>query len=116
MKKFNIIFAIFIYLIFSLSSVFMKLASSSEDLIMKSIFFCLSIGTLGIFSILWQLLLKNIDLMKAYIFKSTTIIWSLIYGIIIFKESISINMIIGIIITMVGMIIIIRGGNVIEIE
>ena len=82
MNKKNIVFAIFIYTIFPLSSVFMKMASSNDNLIMKMILFCLSIGVLGVFSLLWQKLLKNVDLVKAYIFKSTTIIWSVIYGII----------------------------------
>lgn len=111
MNKKNIVFAIFIYTIFPLSSVFMKMASNNDNLIMKMILFCLSIGVLGVFSILWQKLLKNVDLVKAYIFKSTTIIWSVIYGIILFNEHISINMILGMVITTVGVIITILGGE-----
>lgn len=114
MKKSNILFAIFIYTIFPLSSVFMKLASGNDDLIIKAIFFCLSIGALGVFSILWQKLLKTVDLTKAYLFKSTTIIWNVIYGIILFSEKITINMIMGIIITTIGVMITIVGGKEVE--
>ena len=111
MKKKYIIFAIFIYTIFPLSSVIMKIASGYDDLFIKLILFCLSIGVLGIFSLLWQKLLKHVDLVKAYIFKSTTIIWSVIYGILLFGETVTLNMILGMIITTIGVIITILGGN-----
>lgn len=111
MDKKNILFAIFIYTIFPLSSVIMKIASGQDELIIKILLFGLAIGVLGIFSILWQKLLKKVDLVKAYIFKSTTIIWSVIYGILLFGEQISINMVIGMIITTIGIIIIVTGGD-----
>ena len=111
MKKKDIIFAIFIYTIFPLSSVIMKIASGYENFIIKMILFSLAIGVLGIFSILWQKLLKNVDLVKAYIFKSTTIIWSVVYGILLFGENVNLNMIIGMAITTVGVIITILGGK-----
>lgn len=111
MKKNNILFAILIYTIFPLSSVFMKIASGQEQIIIKFIYFCLSIFVLGIFSILWQKLLKDVDLVRAYLFKSTTIIWNVVYGIILFSEKIKINMIIGIVITTIGVMITIVGGR-----
>ncbi len=111
MKRNNIVFAIIIYTIFPLSSIFMKYASGTDNMMFKLLFFCLSIGALGIFSILWQKLLKKVDLVRAYLFKSTTIIWNVIYGILLFKEQISINMIIGIIITTIGVMITIVGGK-----
>lgn len=111
MKKNNIIFAIAIYTIFPLSSVFMKLASGTEELFIKLIFFCLSIGVLGLFSILWQKLLNSVDLVKAYLFKSTTVIWNVIYGILLFNENVTVNMMIGMIITTAGVMITIVGGK-----
>lgn len=107
MKKKYIIFSILIYILFSLSSVFMKYASSEETLFLKLFFFGCSIGVLGIFSLLWQKLLNKADLSKAYMFKSTTLIWSLIYGMLFFGENIAISKVLGIIITMIGMIIIV---------
>lgn len=111
MNKKNILFAIFIYTIFPLSSVIMKIASEQENLITKIMLFGLAIGVLGVFSILWQKLLKNLDLVKAYIFKSTTIIWNVIYGVLLFKEKISINMVLGMIITTIGVIITVLAEN-----
>ncbi len=107
MKKKYIVFSILIYVLFSFSSVFMKYASSEENVILKFVFFGCSIGVLGIFSLLWQKLLNKTDLSKAYMFKSTTLIWSLIYGIIFFGENVTMNKILGIIITMIGIVTII---------
>ena len=111
MKKKHIIFLILIYILFSLSSVFMKYASSAEKIFYKLVFFACSILVLGLFSLLWQIILKKIELSKAYMFKSTTLVWSLFYGAILFGETITINKVIGIVIAMVGIIIIIKGEN-----
>lgn len=111
MRKKYILLAIFIYTIFPFTSVFMKYASMNNNLFMKFVLFSCSIVVLGIFSILWQNLLKHTDLVKAYIFKSTTIIWNIIYGIILFNEKLTINMIIGMILTTIGVIISILGDR-----
>lgn len=109
MKAKDILFAIVIYIIFPFSSVFMKFASQSEDMIMKLFLFGCSIGVLGVFSILWQMLLKKVDLTKAYLFKSTTIVWNVVYGILIFQEKVSLTMIIGMTIATIGIMITIVG-------
>lgn len=107
----TVLSGIIIYCLFSLSSVFMKLASSQNYLIYKLILFSLSIGVLGIFSLLWQRMLSKLNLNKAYYFKSTTLIWGLIYGVLIFGEKITINMIIGIIISLLGVVLILGDGK-----
>ena len=115
MKTKDILFAIFIYVIFPFSSIFMKYASLNERLLYKIILYICSISVLAIFSILWQKLLKKVDLTKAYLFKSTTIIWNVLYGIILFNEKIKPTMIAGLLITSIGIIIVIlsekRGAN-----
>lgn len=105
----NILLAIILYLFFSTSSIFMKFASMQNTLFKSIIFYGLSMLTLGTFALLWQKLLKKFDLSKVYIFKATTIIWGMIFGFLIFKETININMIIGSIITIIGISIIIGG-------
>lgn len=103
MNKKYVIFLILIYIIFPLSSVFMKLASGADILPSKIIFFGMSIFSLFVFSILWQKIISKINLTTAYLFKSTTIIWNVIYGMLIFKEKILINEIVGILIVIVGL-------------
>lgn len=107
----TVVFGTIIYCLFSLSSVFMKFASLQTNLLYKVLFFGLSIGVLGIFSILWQKLLNKLNLTKAYFFKATTLIWGLIYGVLIFHEKVNINMILGILISLVGIILILGEKN-----
>lgn len=106
MKIKSVVFGTIIYCIFSLSSVFMKFASLQSNLFNKFLLFGVSIGILGVFSILWQKLLNKLNLNKAYLFKGTTLIWGLVYGVLIFGEKVSINMIIGVIIALIGIVII----------
>jgi len=110
MKFKSIFIACFLYSVMSLSSVFMKYASLQSDIIYKMLFYFVSIFTLGIFAILWQKLLTKNDLSKVYIFKSTTIIWGMIFGFLFFKEHISMKMILGALITVIGVITILRNG------
>ena len=109
MKIKSVLFAIIIYLFFSLSSVFMKFASLHDNMFYKLIFFGLSILTLSAFSVAWQKLLNKFNLSKVYFFKATTIIWGMIFGIILFNEKVTINMIIGVIVTTLGVATILMG-------
>ena len=102
MKIKSVLFAIVIYLFFSLSSVFMKFASLQSNMFYKLVFFGLSILTLGI-------LLNKFDLSKVYFFKATTIIWGMIFGILLFNEEVTINMIIGVVVTTLGVATILTG-------
>ncbi|MDL2270867.1 transporter, partial [Methanobrevibacter sp. OttesenSCG-928-I08] len=44
---------------------------------------------LGIYAILWQQVLKRIDLNIAYANKSITVIWGILFGFLIFGETIT---------------------------
>lgn len=107
----NILIAVFLYAFLSLSSVFMKFASLQNELLYKVLLYGLAMMFLGIFAILWQKMLKKFDLSKVYIFKSTTIIWGMIFGLIFFSEKISVQMIIGALITIFGVCIMIMEGQ-----
>lgn len=111
MKIKTIIFGVIIYCLFSISSIFMKLASMQNIFVYKSLLFGVSLFLLGIFSILWQKLLSTVNLNKAYYFKGTTILWGLIFGILVFNEKISINMIVGSVICLFGVVVILGDKN-----
>lgn len=87
----------------SLSSVFIKYAGKFETLSKEFIFFyVLAVGCLGVFAIMWQLLLELIPLTTAYLRKGILYILILIWSVILFKEQITWNNIIGSIIIIVG--------------
>jgi multidrug transporter EmrE-like cation transporter len=87
----------------SLSSVFIKYAGKFETLSKEFIFFyVLAIGCLGVFAIMWQLLLELIPLTTAYLRKGILYILILIWSVILFKEQVTIYNIIGSLIIIAG--------------
>lgn len=98
--------------IFSLSTICAKNAAKYEFL---SFDFCLLyagvILALGIYAIIWQQVLKKIPLTNAFVNKSATLIWSLLWGVAFFGETISLPMITGIFIVFIGVILVITGNS-----
>ena len=90
----------------SLSSVFIKYAGMYETLSKEFIFFYLvAIGCLGIFAIMWQFLLEMIPLTTAYLRKGILYILILFWSVILFKEQVTLNNILGSIIVIAGIMI-----------
>ena len=75
---------------------------------MPIIFYGVSILILGMYAILWQQILKRFSLTTAFFNKAITIIWGMLWGIIFFKEAITINMIIGAIIVLIGVGLVVK--------
>ena len=57
--------------------------------------YCLVFLVLFVYAVLWQQVLKKIPLSTAIANKSITIIWGMIFGFILFKEKVSLKMLIG---------------------
>lgn len=68
--------------------------------------FGIMVGCLGIYAILWQKVLKKVDLITAYVHKSTTLIWSLLWAVTLFGESLAWNNIVGVLIVVVGVMLV----------
>ena len=60
------------------------------------------IAVLGVYAILWQQVLKKVDLITAYVHKSTTLVWSLLWAAVLFRETIRWNNVVGILIIVIG--------------
>ena len=87
----------------SLSSVFIKYAGAYETFSREFIiFYVLAVGCLGVFAIMWQILLEMIPLTTAYLRKGILYILILIWSVILFQEHVTWNNIIGSIIIIVG--------------
>ena len=86
-----------------LSSVFIKFAGTYETFSKEFIFFyILAVGCLGVFAIMWQLLLEQIRLTKAYLRIGILYKLILIWSVIFFKEQVTVNNIIGSLIIIAG--------------
>ena len=87
----------------SLSSVFIKYAGQFETLSPEFIFYyVIAVGCLGVFAIMWQFLLELIPLTTAYLRKGILYILILIWSVILFNETVTINNIIGSIVIIAG--------------
>lgn len=94
------------FFVYSLESVFSKLASGYETLSLKyCLFFGCVIAVLGIYAILWQIILKLMPLNRAFPYKSLSIIYILLFSVLLFGETITINNIIGASLIIIGLIV-----------
>ena len=94
-------------LLFSLTSVFSKLASIqyNKDGLHSPLFYLflfLMIANCGIYAIAWQQVIKKFSLSTAYANKSVYLLWSQIWAVAIFHEQLSVQNIIGILIVLFG--------------
>lgn len=114
-KKNNIKYYVILHiilLIFSTCGIFSKLAASYKFLSFGFIlFYSISILILFIYTIAWQQILKKIPLITAFLNKSITIIWSMLWGIIIFNENITLKMIIGSIVVLCGVSLVVSSNE-----
>lgn len=110
MKKVNKYVLLHLLLFFfSFCGVFSKLAATNDFLSFKfCMFYGISILILGIYAILWQQILKRFSLTTAFFNKAVTIIWGMLWGAIFFKETITINMIIGTIVVLIGIGLVVK--------
>ena len=84
------------FIVYSVSSIFSKLASQHEFLSLPYVlFFCGVVASLGIYALLWQKVLAFMQLNKAFLCKSITIIFILAISVFLFGEQVSMNNLIG---------------------
>lgn len=102
----NFLLLIGAFLIYSLTGVCSKMASSYALFSREFIsIFAVELITVGIYAILWQIVLGRIELSKAFLFKSSTVVFSLCWAYWIFGEAITIKNIIGASLIIVGIVI-----------
>lgn len=99
-----------VFLIYSISSVVSKLASGKEMLSFGFIlFYGLDVMILGIYALLWQQVIKKFELSIAYANKAITLLWALVWGIVLFHEQITFGKVAGIVLVMIGIFILNSG-------
>lgn len=93
-------------LIYSTCSIFSKLASR-EKFLSPGFFMAYSgvILVLGIYAILWQQAIKHLPVTTAYANKGVTVVWGMIFGALIFHETISVRQIIGAAVVITGAVL-----------
>lgn len=106
------IFLHILLMIYSLSGVCSKIASSNEFLSIEFCFFYgLIILNLMLFAIVWQQIIKHLPLTTAFCNKAVNIVWGILWGLFFFGESVSWHMILGAVIVMIGVIIVVMSDE-----
>lgn len=111
MKKIgNIIFLHSIIFLYSLTSLCSKFASGMEFFSWEWILvYGLQIFILGVYAILWQQILKRMNLNFAFANKSLALVWGMLFGFLVFDEKISALNILGALIVLIGVIVMVTG-------
>lgn len=108
----NYLFLHILLIVYSFCNVFSKLASNYEFLSFNfCLFYGLSLLILGMYAIFWKQVLKKFPLTTAFVNKAITIIWGMILGFIIFKEEITLGMILGSIIIFIGIFLVVKSDE-----
>ena len=94
------------FMIYSSTGVFSKQASFHEFLSQGYILnFGMVVITMGLYAVIWQFILGKIPLSQAYLFKSLTVVFSLLFAYILFGEYITLKNVIGSLVIIVGIVI-----------
>ena len=98
-------------LLFSLTGVFSKAASVQYNEHGLSswllyLFLFLMVLNCGVYALAWQMVMKKFDLSTAYANKSVYLIWSQLWAVLIFHESLSISNIIGMLVVFFGVMVV----------
>lgn len=91
------------FFIFSTSSVMNKLASGQAWLSLRFLlFYGLGLMALLIYALLWQRVLKRMDLAVAYANRSLVTLLSMMWGILLFHETLTWKMVLGAAVILIG--------------
>ena len=103
----NIILLQMAVVIYTLNSIVAKFATGAEIFSLKFfLFYGAEVLVLGIYAICWQQMIKKFDLSVAYANRAMAILWTAVWALLIFKESISIKQGIGIVLVIIGTIVV----------
>lgn len=103
----NILVLQAVVIVYTLSSVVAKLATGEEVFSFAFfLFYGLEIVILGIYAILWQQMIKRFDLSVAYANRAMAILWSAVWAVVLFRETLGIKQLIGIAFVVLGTVIV----------
>lgn len=99
-------------LFYSLSSVLSKLAAGLPFMSIKwCICYAGMIGILGVYAVGWQQILKRLPLTVAFANKAVTLVWSLVFGALLFSEHIKLTQLIGCALAVVGVVLFVQADT-----
>ena len=99
-------------LVYSLSGIFSKNAAAQEFLSVPfMLFYAGMLAVLFVYAIGWQQILKRMALSAAFANKAVTVVWGMLWGWLIFGETISLINMLGAALVILGVIIYARADG-----
>lgn len=95
-----------IIMIYTFSSICAKLASGQETLFRLLFFTGLEFLCLAVYAILWQQAIKKFDLSVAYANRAMVLLWSMIWAVLVFHDTITLKNILGVALVIAGTFVI----------
>lgn len=90
-------------IIYTVNSIIAKFATGAKPLSLGFFaFYATEVAVLGVYAICWQQMIKRFDLSIAYANRSMAILWTALWSVVIFHESLSVKQIIGIVLVVIG--------------
>jgi multidrug transporter EmrE-like cation transporter len=98
--------------VYSLSGVMAKMASDYDFFTPGFVgFYGAEILCLGVYAVVWQQILKRVDLSIAYANRAVAILWMVLWALCIFREGISVNNVCGVVLILGGVILVNSDGR-----
>ncbi len=95
-----------IIIIYTFSSICAKLASGQETILRLLLFTGLEFLCLAVYAILWQQAIKKFDLSVAYANRAMVLLWSMIWAVLVFHDTITLKNILGVALVIAGTFVI----------
>lgn len=93
--------------LYTLSGIAAKFASKFEFLSFGFLFsYGVEIFILGIYAIIWQQIIKRVDISIAYANRALAIFWSMLWAGLLFKEQILPQNLVGVILIFIGILVV----------
>ena len=105
--KVKVLFALHLLLmVYSMSGICSKEAAATTFLSpMFCVFYAGVILLLMLYAIGWQQIIKRLPLTTAFANKAVTVVWGMIWGVLLFHESVTISKIIGAVFVVSGVVL-----------
>lgn len=98
-------------LIYTLAGVMGKYASAQPFLSVGFVlFYGMEIAVLGLYALLWQQLIKRFDLSVAYANRAMALLWSMLWAVLLFHETVTWKNLLGAVIVAAGTLVV-NGEN-----
>ena len=99
-------------LFYSLSSVLSKIAAALPFMSLRwCVCYAGMIVILGVYAIGWQQILKRLPLTVAFANKAVTLVWSLVFGALLFSEHIKVTQLIGCALAVAGVVLFVQADK-----